>query len=160
MPTQTYRPLATVTLGSSASSVTFSNIPATYRDLILVSNGKSGTGTEVSLLLRPNNDSGNGSRVLMQGDGSSTLSIADSAGIFGGFLPSSSSSNAVDIVNIMDYSATDKHKTILRRGDAPAFTSAHAFRWASTSAITNIVLIVTTQSIGAGSTFSLYGVIA
>jgi hypothetical protein len=63
----------------------------------------------------------------------------------------------------MDYSATNKHKTVLVRADnANSITMAHAARWANTSAITSIVL---TSFEGAGnfaigSTFSLYGVIA
>jgi hypothetical protein len=36
MPTSTYVALATTTLGATAASVTFSSIPATYRDLLLV----------------------------------------------------------------------------------------------------------------------------
>ena len=44
MPTPTYTPLATVTLGTSAASVTFSSIPATYRDLILIFDG-TGSGS-------------------------------------------------------------------------------------------------------------------
>jgi hypothetical protein len=48
MPTPTYTPLATVTLGSSASSVTFSSIPGTYRDLILIFDG-TGSGTTGNL---------------------------------------------------------------------------------------------------------------
>ena len=36
MPTPTYTPLANVTLGAAASSVTVGSIPATYRDVICV----------------------------------------------------------------------------------------------------------------------------
>ena len=57
MPTPTYTPLATVTLGTAASSVTFSSIPATYRDLILVVNAT--TSADGIPSLRFNGDSGN-----------------------------------------------------------------------------------------------------
>jgi hypothetical protein len=56
MPTPTYIPLATVTLGSADSSVTFSSIPATYRDLILVLNGTRSTTSGVRA--RANADAG------------------------------------------------------------------------------------------------------
>jgi hypothetical protein len=55
MPTPTYTPLATVTLGTTAASVTFSSIPATYRDLIFV---LSGLGGSANITLRYNGDSG------------------------------------------------------------------------------------------------------
>jgi hypothetical protein len=160
MPTPTYTPLATVTLGSSASSVTFSSIPGTYKDLVLVVNGKSGTGTETNLALRPNNDSGNANRVFMFSDGSSVSSGVFTEALFIGTLPTSESSNTTSISNIMDYSATDKHKTILQRSSRAVNVSAQALRWGSTSAITSIVLVVTTQSIGAGTTLSLYGIVS
>ena len=41
----TYTPIATTTLGSAASSYTFSSIPGTYTDLVLVVSGKYSTGT-------------------------------------------------------------------------------------------------------------------
>jgi hypothetical protein len=160
MPTLTYKALATVTLGSSATSVTFSSIPGTYRDLVLVINGKSGTGTETFLALRPNNDSGNKSRLFMFSDGSSISSGVFTDALFIGTLPTSGSNNMTSITNIMDYSATDKHKTMLQRSTSAVNISAQALRWASTSAITSLVLVVTTQSIGAGTTLSLYGIVS
>ena len=42
-PVSTYVALATTTLGATASSVTFSSIPATYRDLVLVTNAQTTT---------------------------------------------------------------------------------------------------------------------
>ena len=39
-PTSTYAALATTTLASSASSVTFSSISGSYRDLVVVANYK------------------------------------------------------------------------------------------------------------------------
>ena len=41
MATNTYVALDTQTLGSAAASVTFSSIPQTYTDLVLVINGYS-----------------------------------------------------------------------------------------------------------------------
>jgi hypothetical protein len=42
----TYEAIATQTLGSAAASVTFSSIPGTYTDLVLVVAGTLTTGTE------------------------------------------------------------------------------------------------------------------
>ena len=159
MPTPTYTPLATVTLGSSASSVTFSSIPATYRDLILVMNGSSGSGFG-SVLMRFNSDSGsNYNHVLMYGYGS---------GSFGSEQVSNQTSNQIGVatdtistfvVQILDSSATDKHKSWLaREGFDVGNTIATAGRWANTNAITSIQVFNRTFAVG--HTFSLYGISA
>jgi hypothetical protein len=156
MPTPTYTPLATVTLGSSASGITFSSIPATYRDLILICQYTNDNNP----LVRFNSDSGNNySFVRMLGSGSAAFSDSDvnQSGI--AIATGSATSGQTSIVQIMDYSATDKHKTVLiRNGLASTFVNASANRWANTPAINTISFQVGTY--GAGSTFSLYGVIA
>jgi len=160
MPTPTYTPLATVTLGSSASSVTFSSIPATYRDLIIVLDGTS-SQTD-SGCVRFNGDSGNNySTVLMGGNGSTTFSdsIPNSSKAFFG-TKFTNRTNA--IIQVMDYSATDKHKTFLaRESTAQNEVRADCARWANTAAITSIELShFGATNFSTGSTFSLYGVIA
>jgi hypothetical protein len=155
--TQTYRPLATVTLGSSASSITFSNIPATYRDLILVASTTTSTGEDG---IQVNNDTGSVySTVQMRGNGSATGSVS-----FTDTLISPSTQIFVPTgvlkqwsTQIMDYSATDKHKTFLTRfGSAGQQVQAQANRWPNTAAITSIKVMGATYS--AGSTFALYGI--
>ena len=156
MPTPTYTPLATVTLAGTASSVTFSSIPATYRDLILVTNATAGNNA----FIRYNGDSGaNYTGVRIYGSGSSAASdTSDVNTINTGDLIN----NQVAIVQIMDYSATDKHKTSLTRITNPtAFVGANAFRWANTAAITSVGLHPAgVNTFAIGSTFNLYGVIA
>jgi hypothetical protein len=167
MPTATYTPLANVTLGSSASSVTFSSIPATYRDLILVFEGSVNTGDRV-VAIRFNSDSGsNYSRVQMAGTGSSTSSSPLSGTATDFYYQATASQQTNAVVQIMDYTATDKHKSMVSRANTPAaYVFANAHRWASTAAITSLQVFPATGSYGAngsfniGSTFSLYGVIA
>ena len=165
MPTAQYYALANVTLSSSAATVTFSSISQAYRDLMLVVNGKS-TSTQTQTVLNFNNDTAaNYAYVYMRGDGSTTGSAAysgeakiftdGSAGFFG-----------VDfgqiVFNCLDYSASDKHKTVLIRtnvatGSFPG-TVATAGRWASTAAITSLKVTAQVANFAAGSTFALYGV--
>jgi hypothetical protein len=163
MPQPTYTALATVTLGASASSVTFSSIPATYRDLILVHNGTSSNASVNTVLARLNADTGsNFFQVAMNGDGSSTSSFTfTGTGVSAGFTRSTELS--VNITQIMDYSATDKHKTALSRhnNSAVGAVRAAATRWANTAAVSSIVLVIDTgATFSSGTTFSLYGVIA
>jgi hypothetical protein len=163
MPTPTYTPLATVTLGSSASSVTFSSIPATYRDLILVAaNTTLSTSGEAFGLLRFNGDSSTiYSRVQMVGNlGSAQSTAASSENAIYSIMVGSTTYNSALTIQIMDYSATDKHKTVLLRSSSPNIVMGAAGRWGSTSAITSIVISPSGTSWATGSTFSLYGVIA
>jgi hypothetical protein len=161
--TDTYRPLATVTLGSSASSVTFSSIPATYRDLILVINGEVTTNANVQMRLNADTGS-NYSGVVMRYDGSA---VNSGSGTYNTFYLSwsltASGNRFLGITNIMDYSATDKHKTVLHRDtrtnpDPSLIPEAQAGRWANTSAITSMLLFLSSGNYAAGSTFSLYGI--
>lgn len=156
MATPTYDPIASTTLSSSASSVTFSSldtIAAGYRDLIIVGRFES---AGANTLCRINSDTGNNyNHVLMfaaPSAGSYTQSSADRFVLdFGA---------SMLIMQVFDFAQTDKHKSILARSDYPASaTGAASCRWASTSAVTSIQLYVG-GTFAAGSTFSLYGIVA
>ena len=153
--TDTYRPLATVTLGSSASSVTFSSIPATYRDLIVVVAGTTNATHNVGM--RFNGDTGSNYFVVtMSGNGSTTNSftLTDSFALAGQL--TTTQGNFVN--QIMDYSATDKHKTVLARSNNPAAeVRANISRWANTAALTSIA-ISNAGTFSSGTTFNLYGI--
>jgi hypothetical protein len=156
MPTPTYTPLANVTLGSAAASVTFSSIPATYRDLVFVMNGTVASNPD--LLLSFNGDTSNiYTNVLMEGAGG----VAGSFSITrtGIFVMSGSTVRIMMSAQIMDYSATDKHKTVLSRGDNPTVqVLGGAGRWPSTAAITSLAVRAGASTFDSGSTFALYGI--
>ena len=163
MGTPTYIALATLTLTGTDSEIVFSSIPATYRDLILVIQAKSTTGNP-AVVARFNSDTGaNYPYVRMTGNGSSAASATITTDTFLNIAAAfgiNTSGNGNIIAQIMDYSATDKHKTVLvRNGDAGLGVEAIAGRWASTSAITSVTVFNTGSiSFASGSTFSLYGV--
>jgi len=159
MPTPTYTPLATVTLTSSASSVTFSSIPATYRDLVLV---VVPFGATPYITINSDSTSGNYPVVYMAGNGSITLSSSSDTfgqlrmGVFVG------GSDAIYTSQFLDYSVTNKHKSILSRASRSAGgVEASAARWASTSAITTLqVFGASGGTFTSGTSFSLYGIAA
>ena len=166
MATPTYDLLDSTTLASSASSVTFSSISQDYRDLVLVINVKGASGSStIGVAARFNGDtSGNYSYVTMQGDGSSANSYSSTgetyASFVTGILPDETNAGLF-IAQIMDYSATDKHKTMLSRGNqASDEVGASANRWASTSAISSVTTLCTNpaDNFATGSTFYLYGI--
>jgi hypothetical protein len=164
MPTNTYTPLATITLTGTASSVTFSSIPATYRDLVLVVEHKVSGGGETDVQF--NADTGNNySTVTMRaGASASTFSATFTSN---GIKPQNSVGGSTTVgdffrLEIMDYSATDKHKTsLLKSGNgSTSFVQNHAVRWLNTAAITSVKCTASGTTYAVGSTFSLYGVIS
>lgn len=154
----TYEPIATTTLTSQQSSVTFSSISGSYTDLIYIIYNKSG-GTNSGV--RFNSDSGtNYSNTQLYGDGSAAYSLQQSnrAQALGGVIQA----DATIIGNVMNYSNTTTYKTLIARGGSGSATYLDAVvsLWRSTSAITSITFIQDTQTSNwnTGSTFTLYGV--
>lgn len=160
MPTPTYTPLANITVSSGAASVTFSSISQAYRDLVLVISGKATGPQNLRIYINSDTTAENYSWVSMQGNGSTTTSTTgyntiDNSSFF------DDTTVSVKTLNFMDYSATDKHKTFLNRGNnAGRATEAFAHRWANTSAITNIQIFFPSSSFAVGSSLALYGIAA
>lgn len=160
MPTSAMTALATITLASAQSTVTFSSITGSYRDLRLIVSATNSSAS-TNLRLQYNGDTAtNYSFVVMEGNGSSAISAA--SGAFAGALVGESYvAESMQVIDILDYSATDKHKTALARNNRPAgATTAIANRWANTAAITTILVFPGSSTFAAGSTFTLYGVSA
>jgi len=112
------------------------------------------------LLMQLNGDTGNNYHNLaMWGTGSSTDSNGNNySALYLGWR-GEGSSLFMSKAQIMDYSATDKHKTALMRDDYPhSYTDALAGRWANTQAVTSIRLFELSGTILSGSTFALYGI--
>lgn len=157
MPTPTYIALATFTAAGTETGVTFSNIPNTYRDLVLQGNVIGNTANGV-FSLAYNGDSANRTGVRMWGNGSGTgTSDLPTDGINSATIGSGVGSL---IVEILDYSATDKHKTnLVRSNDAGVILMAGANRWASLSPITSIAL-TSNRTFQSGMTLTLYGIVS
>jgi len=165
MPTPTYTPLANITLGSTAASVTFSSISQAYRDLVLVFVAGPTGGNAPRMRL--NGDTGaNYFYVTMEGNGgdTATAGITQDHMAFNQNYPIvayGGSPMSQFTVNLMDYSASDKHKSVLTRSNYSAgAVNAIAGRWGSTSPITSIVIYPGASTWVAGSSFALYGIAA
>lgn len=157
-------PLQNITLGSSTASVTFGSIPGTYRDLRLVVTAQQNTTSDRQATIKPNNDAANASLVYMDGSGSGTGVAGTATNISIYYIAPGPAANSIvqSTTDIFDYGATDKHKTFLTRsGSSYNPVSAYASRWASTTAITSLVIYPNIGgNFSAGSTFALYGVVA
>lgn len=156
--------ISTQTLASAVSSVTFSSISSSYRDLILVNNTSASAGAFTTL--RFNGDAASNYQfTTLEGNGSSAVSNNSASTML--FLMwagtndlSATQSNS--IVQIFDYSATDKIKTTLSRVNSTAVNVvASTGKWNSTAAITSVTVMTNgAPTFNIGSTFSLYGVLA
>lgn len=158
----TYTPIATTTLGSAASTVTFSSISGTYTDLILVSSLVS-TSATANIQATVNGDTGNNySQTYLSGNGSAANSARNSnIGSMQFVWTSSSLNNTVGnaIMHFMNYSNTTTNKTVLARYNVAAGeATATVNLWRNTAAITSITVSTSSNTWATGSTFTLYGV--
>jgi hypothetical protein len=164
----TYVALATSTLGSAAASVTFSSIPATYTDLVLVLQPASTTFAD-NIGLNFNSDTGsNYSSTNLSGTGSAASSgraaspyiqvtnIIGTTGTLG---------DMTSTIHIMNYANTTTYKTVLSKTGQNSATyngfEAIVSLWRNTAAINTIVIKQSgSPNFITGSTFSLYGIAA
>jgi hypothetical protein len=163
MATNTYVALDKVTLGTATPSITFSSIPSTYTDLVIVING--GTATSTNATLRFNGDTGNNySSTHLYGDGSSAGSFRYSSVGALQINYYAYPENAFDfnaICQIQNYSNATTYKTAIARANkASNGVNAAVGLWRNTAAITSVTVRSSdgTTNWNVGSTFSLYGI--
>ncbi len=156
----TYQPIASVTLSSAQSSVTFSGIPQTYTDLVVVISGKRDTGSADDFAIRFNGDTGsNYSRTFLAGDGSSASSGRSTSVTNLPMLYMDSTNWTATTFMVFNYANTTTYKTAMNRTNLPGVvTSTNVGLWRSTAAITSISFTAPSNNIASGSTFNLYGI--
>jgi len=160
---KTYDPIETQTLGSAAASVTFSSIPATYTDLVLVCNTAS-SASNPDLLMQFNGDTGtNYSDTVLTGNGTTASSARRStqATIRVGYSAAPDTSTAFHnaVIHIMNYANATTNKTAIARSNHASYgTDLTTGLWRSTAAITSVLLKVSSSTFAVGSTFTLYGI--
>jgi hypothetical protein len=165
MPTSTEIPIATTTLGGSVSTYTFSSIPSTYTDLVLVTNLTS--GSNANIYFRVNGDTAsNYSSTFLSGDGTSansarTSNVAQGTATWTG--ASMNTNFTTCVANFMNYSNATTYKTFITRyagyntvnqGEATAVVNL----WRSTAAINSITVLSLSPNYSNGSTLTLYGI--
>jgi hypothetical protein len=162
MPT-TYEPIATTTLGSAQSSVTFSSISGSYTDLVLVCNPNSASGPANLMLEYNGNTATNYSWTIVGGAAGSALSLRVTSVsaincTYYGYVENNLNQNT--IINIQNYSNSTTNKTCLvRANNAGNGVSATVGLWRQTAAITSVKLYLdTATNFATGSTFTLYGI--
>ena len=158
----TYTPIATTTLSSSAASYTFSSIPSTYTDLVLITYTKDVRNVDgTDLAIRVNTDTGtNYSWLFIQGTGSAAATARGSnqtimyAGIGTGV------NYAPSIFQFNNYANTTTYKTLIaRNGEGNSATRLGIGLWRNTAAI-NSITVIGEQGLNTGTMLTLYGITA
>lgn len=160
----TYEPIATTTLSTTATDVTFSSIPATYTDLIIVCNYKIVTGGDYVLSHQLNGDTGsNYSSTYLVGTGTAAASgrLTNAVYIDAGYFATNGGSFSTSITHFMNYSNTTTYTTMLTRhaNQNGGQVTAYVNLWRSTAAINSIKTFSQSgRTYDTGSTFTLYGI--
>jgi hypothetical protein len=157
MPTSTYTPIATTNGTGSSGTISFTSIPGTYTDLVVVCNFTNASAANVYMTL--NNDSGSSySRTWLTGNGTTASSGRGSVPYLNNDA-TISTTPATTTINIQNYANTTTYKTSLVRhslASGEALAEVILYR-GSTSAITSVQIIGTT-AFTTTSTFTLYGI--
>lgn len=156
--TATYTPIASVTLSANASEVSFPSLPQTFRDLILVIDGTATVDPSIVRLIF-NGDTATGSYTRVIGYGVSNGSRISEATNPERFFDYYAARPNLAIAHLMDYSATNKHKTVISRWQGTlSYVVFSANRWANTNAITSMNVLPVSASFVTGTTLSLFGI--
>lgn len=155
--TATYALIESQTLGSAQATVTFSSIPGTYTDLVVVWSGSTSSGNLVKMEF--NGDTGaNYSSTLVWGMSGAASGSSSRYSVGWQFvIPDATQQNT--IFHVMDYSNTTTFKTAIGRANvASTSVGASVILWRNTNAITSASLKTSSDNFTAGSTFRLYGI--
>lgn len=159
----TYTPLAKTTASGSQSVITFSSIPSTYTDLVLIVNGALPASSglyAIGLEFNADATTSNYSYTRLQGNGTSATSNKASSDTAIGFIAETAS---MDVIQIMNYSSTLTYKTTLSRASSTfsgdGRTAAYVSLWRNTAAI-NRLDIKSSVNFTSATTFTLYGIAA
>jgi hypothetical protein len=153
----TLTPIATNTLTATATTITFSSIPQTYTDLVLVASFTSGNNDEK---LQFNGDTAsNYSWIRLYGDGASTGSGYSPTPTYIRNTGSDLTTQQNVIINIFNYANSTNFKTTIGRGNnTAAQVTTTTGVWRNTAAITSITYASSANTFSVGSTFTLYGI--
>jgi hypothetical protein len=162
---KTYIKIASQTLSSTSASVTFSNLPQNYTDLVIVASARyTSTNAGQGIGIQFNDNTANDySSTILEGNGSAASSYRvsnTSNGAVGAIANGSQTSYSVVTINVNNYANTTTNKTYVARQSGPSFVQGITGLWRSTAAVTSLKILVsgTATAIASGSTFTIYGI--
>lgn len=163
-----FESIETKYITSATSSITFTNIPNTYKHLQIRGMYFTSAQYPDGLRVRINNDSAtnkyNTQYMYNTGSGQSSATVDNSSGYhLAAGNRGDTTYPAVFLYDLNDYTSTSKFKSGhimqgLAINDADRISFIAATTYESTSAISSIEIFVSTGNINANSHFALYGV--
>lgn len=159
-----YDSIATTTLSTTASSVTFSSIAATYTHLQIRCMPLMSASDNDYRLQFNGDTAANYSRHYLYGDGTTAASsgTANDTKILVGYNAATYTNATTSIIDILDYANTNKYKTVRSLAGADKNGGGYLFlfsgNWRNTAAVTSISLIAASGTFNQYSSFALYGI--
>lgn len=160
----TYTPIYSTTLTSAASSITFSNLPLDYTDLVIEVNAAvSASDNELFMQLGPDAlDTGNNySTTFFFSDGSplATRQTGLAYCNIGRLAVNATQPTGMAVINLMNYANTSTFKPVIGLcGSAASYIYENTSLWRNNSAITTVKLYPSVSTFIAGSSFTIYGI--
>jgi hypothetical protein len=166
--TNSYESIMTTTVGAGGTStITFSSIPSTYKHLQIRAMALRTTNPGMTMSINGDTTAANYPEHILYGDGSSAGAAFVNSG-YAGYVwgindQASSTAPAVAIIDILDYTNTNKYKTFRSLNGADKngsgnITFSSGFNSAITAAITSISFSGNGANFNQYSSFALYGI--
>lgn len=164
----TYNPIATTTLGSAASSITFTGISQSYTDLVCILKCEQTTTSNINMRVGNGSiDTGaNYSSTVMDGDGGSVYAAssvyANNNQMNIDYWAASGDKMKFATINIPNYSNTTTYKhSLIRLGGEDREVAFIVSSWRNTAAINQIQIYPSGGgNMKAGSIVTIYGIAA
>ncbi len=158
-------PIATTTLSTATGTITFSNIPQSYEHLQVRGIARRSSGNTNTIVRFNSDSSSNYATHYLLGNGSSASAGAETSAtrFYLDVLTASATSYAGSVLDILDYTNTNKFKTARSLSGIDLNGSGTVFfcsgLWRSTNAITTITLSLESgNNFEQYTSFALYGI--
>jgi len=159
----TYTLIASNTLSTAAASITFSSIPATYTDLLLVTSVREATTDSYTATLKFNASTTTYTQRNLQGSGSAVSSASPTdIEIMANGSTSTANTFSNSSVLIPNYAGSNFKSvsvdSVTEANATQAFARLGANLWSNTAAITSISIQTASGNLAQYTTAYLYGI--
>ena len=161
--------ISSQTLGTSATSVTFSGIPSSYRDLVVKFSTRSDTSNQINVTVNGTSGGTAYSRTRLRGNGtdaaSNSASNDSSFSLPGASVETSATANTFSSgeIYIPSYTASQNKPMsdfdTQEANSTSSFINVNAGLYRSTTAISEIKVAASSGNFVTGSSFYLYGLL-